>query len=126
MLVLQPAPVATCAKLPTRGRLEVWEDAMTSRIRLLRESAMNRFPAPSTATPVRPFSGAEVAGPPSPRKPKLPFPATLVIVPAGVTFQIRNESATKRFTAPSTATPTTVPRRPRGEAALASAPTRAP
>src|SRR5438552_1157649 len=107
MLVLQPAPVATCAKLPTRGRLEVWEDALTSRIRLLRESAKKRFPAPSTATPVGKHSRAEVAGPPSPLKPKLPFPATVVIVPSGVTSRIRwlKVSAMKRFPAPSTATP---------------------
>src|SRR5437870_4482379 len=100
MLVLQPAPVATCAKLPTRGRLEVWEDALTSRIRLLRESAKKRFPAPSTATPPGTPGLREVV-------------ATVVIVaawyrvPAGVTFRIRwlTESTMKRFPAPSTATP---------------------
>ena len=60
--------------------------ATTSRIRLLPLSAMNRFPAPSTAIPLGLFSSADVAGPPSPLKPpphKLhpvaPPPATVVI-----------------------------------------------
>jgi hypothetical protein len=41
----------------------------TFRIRLLKESAMYRFPAESTATPIGVNNDALVAGPPSPEKP---------------------------------------------------------
>src|SRR5947199_199911 len=54
---------------------------VTFRIRLLPKSAMKRFPDPSTATPDGPASRADVAGPPSPLKPDVPLPATVVIKP---------------------------------------------
>src|SRR2546425_132691 len=42
---------------------------------------MYRFPAPSTATPDGWYSCAAVAAPPSPPKPYVPLPATVVISP---------------------------------------------
>src|ERR1035441_9336094 len=68
---------------------------------------MNRLPAPSTATPSGGEIAAEVAGPPSPLKSEVPFPATVLIVPAGVTIRTRlfHQSAMNRFPAPSTAMP---------------------
>ena len=45
---------------------------VTSRMALLKVSAMNRSPAPSTATPWGSFSWALVAGPPSPENPPRP------------------------------------------------------
>ena len=38
------------------------------------------------------FSCAAIAGPPSPASPGVPVPATVVIVPSGVTFRIRSFS----------------------------------
>jgi hypothetical protein len=60
----------------------------TSRIRLLCESAMKRLPSRSTLTPVGKSNDALVARPPSPAKPTLPLPATVVIIPPD-TFRIR-------------------------------------
>ena len=53
------------------------------------------------------LSAAEVAGPPSPEKPWVPLPATVVMIPLGDTFRIRllMVSAMKRFPEASTATP---------------------
>ena len=67
---------------------------------------MNRLPTPSTATPAGKNSRAAVAGPPSPLKPLLPVPATVVMTPAVSTLRIRwfHVSAMKRLPAPSTAT----------------------
>src|SRR3989475_3635202 len=42
---------------------------------------MKTLPAPSSATPAGKSSSAAVAGPPSPLKPAVPLPATIVIVP---------------------------------------------
>ena len=54
----------------------------TLRMRLLAVSAMYRLPAESTATPREGlFNCALVAGPLSPPKPGVPFPATVVITP---------------------------------------------
>jgi hypothetical protein len=52
-------------------------------MRLLLESAMKRRPEASTATPEGAFRDAEIAGPPSPEKPWVPFPATVVMSPPG-------------------------------------------
>src|ERR1700683_507561 len=80
--------------------------ADTFRIRLLYLSAMKIFPEASTATPEGLFNDAEVAGPPSPDKPAVPLPATVVMIPLAETFRIRllPESAMKRFPEASTAT----------------------
>ena len=53
----------------------------TSRMRLLVTSAMYKLPAESIATPSGKLSDALAARPPSPENPKLPSPATVVIVP---------------------------------------------
>jgi hypothetical protein len=66
---------------------------------------MKRFLEASTATPLMLFNDAEVAGPPSPEKPRDPLPATVVMMPSAVTFRILNDSAMKRFPEASTATP---------------------
>ena len=89
--------------------------ASTFRMRWLSWSAMKRFPALSTATPPGAAKLASVAGPPSPLKPDVPFPATVVMTPEESTFLIRWfwVSAMKRFPAPSTA-------RPRGNCKVAS------
>ena len=79
----------------------------TLRMRWLSVSAMNRLPAPSIARPPGSFSCALVAGPPSPEKPFVPSPATVVMIPAGKTLRMRllPVSAMNRLPAPSTATP---------------------
>src|SRR5262245_53495158 len=67
---------------------------------------MNRLPAASTATSVGKLRRAAVAGPPSPVKRRVPVPATVSIIPLGVTFRIRwlYVSAMNRFPVASTAT----------------------
>ena len=53
-------------------------------------SAINRFPLASTATPEGRLKRALVAGPPSPRPSAgLPPPATVVMIPLGLTFRMR-------------------------------------
>src|SRR5579871_2203440 len=80
---------------------------LTLRIRLFRVSAMYTLPAASTATARGPLSMALVASPPSPEKPAWPFPATVVMVPPGVTWRMRLllRSAMYRLPLESTATP---------------------
>jgi hypothetical protein len=78
----------------------------TFRMRLLEASAKKRFPEASTAMVVGSHNDAAVAGPPSPEKPWVPLPATVVIIPPTDTFRIRLllESAMKRFPEASRAT----------------------
>jgi hypothetical protein len=63
--------------------------AVTFRMRLLLKSAMKRLLKPSTTTAAGAASCAAVAGPPSPLKPYVPVPATVLITPAAVTFRMR-------------------------------------
>src|SRR5262245_58171160 len=81
---------------------------------------INRFPAPSTVNPLMGHREAAVAGPPSPSKPRLPFPATMVAAPAGDIFITRGdvavptymfpaESTVRPLTPPGAATPLTLP-----------------
>ena len=56
----------------------------TLRIRWLLRSAINRLPDGSTNTSLGNLSSASVAGPPSPWKPDLPVPATVVMMWMGV------------------------------------------
>ena len=67
---------------------------------------MNRLPSASTATLDGPLSWAAVAGPPSPLKPPIPSPATVLMIPAELTLRMRwlKVSAMNRLPAPSTAT----------------------
>src|SRR5664280_2025204 len=50
---------------------------------------MYRLPAASTARPIGATRHAWVAGPPSPQKPLVPLPATVVMVPSGATRRTR-------------------------------------
>ena len=80
--------------------------ALTSRIRLFSRSAINRFPAASTATPLGPFNCADVAAPASPVKPAVPFPATVMIKCDDASTRrtrLLPESAINRFPAMSMA-----------------------
>src|ERR1019366_9288666 len=79
---------------------------VTLRMRLLLESAINRLPDASTARPLVWPSWAPAAGPLSPLKQHVPFPATVVITPL-VTLRTRklNASVMYRLPAESTATP---------------------
>ena len=56
-------------------------EADTKRMRLLDLSAIHKSPDAPTATPVGPQSDALVAGPLSPLKPLVPFPATVQMSP---------------------------------------------
>src|SRR6202522_4177306 len=55
--------------------------AFTFRTLLLGASAMYRFPTASNAIPAGVFNSALVAAPPSPEKPEVPLPATVVMIP---------------------------------------------
>src|ERR1700674_4673975 len=99
------AQLNTQSALPAVSAPNFTVDGDTLRIRPLPRSAMKRFPEASTVTPEGTFNDAEVAGPPSPEKPKLPLPAT-VLMPLGLvdTSRIRlalvpglSASVKKRF-----------------------------
>src|SRR5271156_2422607 len=76
-----------------------------TRMRLLVRSAMYRSPAESIAIPLGPFNCALEAGPLSPLKPAVPFPATVVITPfETLLILLVPESAMYRLPAESTAT----------------------
>ena len=69
-----PSSAATVVMTPLRS---------TRRIRELPASAMRKPPSASGETPNGRLSCAADAGPPSPREPGVPVPATVVITPAG-------------------------------------------
>src|ERR1035438_437679 len=76
----------------------------TLRTRRLPVSAMNKLPAESTATPQGLLNSALVAGPPSPVKPDVPFPATVLITPfETLRMRLLKVSATYRLPIESTA-----------------------
>ena len=79
-----------------------WRDLADAVVDVVRDE---RLPSLSTATPMAPFSCALVAGPPSPEKPGVPLPATVVMIPLAETLRMRVSSAMNRLPAPSTATP---------------------
>jgi hypothetical protein len=62
---------------------------VTCRTLLLLPSEMRNPPSARGATPVGAFSVALVAGPPSPLKPAVPDPATVLIVPSALTRRMR-------------------------------------
>src|SRR5665213_739847 len=68
---------------------------------------MKTLPDPSMAMSYGPLSCALAEGPPSPENPGAPFPAAVVMVPLGETFQtmLPLKSAMRRLPDPSTATP---------------------
>ena len=80
----------------------------TLRMRLSDVSAMYRLPAVSKTTAQGRFRPALVAVPPSPERPKVPFPATVVIMPLAFTLRMRlfDLSAMYRLPKVSTVSPT--------------------
>ena len=70
-------------------------------------SATIKLPPGSSVKPEGAFSSAAMAGPPSPEKPAVPFPATVVITPAVSIFRMRElpESEMKILPWASTAIP---------------------
>src|SRR4051812_37171948 len=79
---------------------------VTFRTRELFKSEMYRFPSESTATAQGLNSSALVAGPPSPKNPAVPLPATVVMIPLAPTFRtlLLPGSAIYKFPLASTAT----------------------
>ena len=107
-----PSPELPPAKQPQPATVVIIPPGETLRMRLpppemyRLPSATNRLPAPSTAT-LSGYSCALVAGPPSPERPSVPLPATVVMVPLAETRRIRRlpRSARNRLPEPSTARP---------------------
>ena len=62
---------------------------VTLRTSWLPNSAMKTFPVESMSTPAGCDSSADAAGPPFPELPATPVPASVVIVPPGVTLRTR-------------------------------------
>ena len=77
--------IATVLTIPSREIL---------RMLRLGASKKKRSPAPYTAI-LMGATCAMAAGPPSPEEEPLPFPATVVMVPSGVTSRMRLLSAMK-------------------------------
>src|SRR5260370_1327859 len=106
----EPPPGRGCCPIPPYCPPAKPGAAMptTFRTRRLLKSEKKRLPAASIATPKGRHNRAAVAGPPSPAKlpglpkPAGPLPATVLIVPAGLTLRIRllSISAKKRVPAP--------------------------
>src|SRR5271157_477436 len=71
-----------------------------SRTRLLAESAMKRFPAPSRPRPRGRLNCAPAAGPPSPEKPEPAAPASVETIPLGVTRTMREYGASAAYRLP--------------------------
>src|ERR1035441_8337194 len=71
---------------PCPATVVIMPDGSTLRTRPLLLSAMYIFPDASTATQTGLLSCACLAGPPSPPKPAVPFPATVVMFPPGANF----------------------------------------
>jgi hypothetical protein len=87
-IALVAGPPSASANVPPPATVVMIPLAETFRTRKLFVSAMNRLPAPSTAT-LHGHSCALVAGPPSPEKPRVPLPATVVMIPSGETRRIQ-------------------------------------
>ena len=98
-----PSPLKP--RVPFPAAVEITPFA-TLRMRLFCQSAMYRVPAVSTAMPCGSFNWALVAGPLSPLKPRVPFPATVVITPfESLRTRMLPESTMYRLPAESTAMP---------------------
>ena len=78
------------------AKLNITPAGVTIRTTLAPRSTINRLPLESNASWYGVLIAALVAGPPLPAFPTVPFPANVVITPAGVIFRIRpfNESET--------------------------------
>ena len=86
-----PSPVNPGVPVP--ATVVIVPSAETRRIRLLTVSAIRKPPSGSEATPCGAASCALVAGPPSPKEPADPVPATVVIVPSAATLRMQLLSA---------------------------------
>src|SRR5262245_11322821 len=82
-----PSPEKPAVPLP--ATVVIVPVGETRRTRLLLESAIRKPPSAVTDTAFGDHSRAAVAGPPSPEKPSVPLPATVVIVPVDETLRIR-------------------------------------
>jgi hypothetical protein len=82
-----PSPENAACPLP--AMVLIVPDGDTFRIAMLLASAMYRLPVASTVTPVGVSSDALVATPPSPEYPANPLPATVLMIPLGLTLRIR-------------------------------------
>src|ERR1035438_2339925 len=95
-------------RVPLPATVVMTPPADTFRMRLFCESAMMRFMEASTTSLENAprLKDAEVAGPPSPKKPRVPLPATVVMTPPADTFRMRllPASTMNRFPDASTAT----------------------
>jgi len=80
---------ALAQSAPVPATVVIVPAALTRRTTRLFVSAMRKPPSPVDATAVGPLIVAEVAGPLSPVYPAVPFPATVVITPAGETLRTR-------------------------------------
>src|ERR1035441_2918214 len=102
LVAAPPSPAKDALPLP--ATVVIMPFALTLRMRLLSESAMNRFPLESTATPFGEYNAALVAAPPSPEKPMLALPATVTIVPFAFILRTRqfNQSVRNRLDRKST------------------------
>src|SRR5262245_18527281 len=85
-----PSPGPAKSNLPLRAAVVIVPAGDTRRTRELPLSAMRNPPSALTATPNGRASWAAEAGPPSPRIPSVPSPATVVIVPPGDTRRTRS------------------------------------
>ena len=65
--------------MPFPANVEMLPPEATLRMRRFSESAMYRFPAESTVTPVGEFNCALVGSEPSPENPGEPLPTTVLI-----------------------------------------------
>src|SRR5437764_969547 len=79
LVAAPPSPEYPGAPVPAIVEITPPDD--TSRTRWFPVSAINRLPNESTATAAGLFNTAEMACPPSPANPAVPFPATVEIVP---------------------------------------------
>jgi len=103
-----PSPQKPPAPFPATVLIRL-VSASTRRTRALSPSEINRLPAPSTVSQEGPFKQALVAGPSSPQKACVPFPATVVMVPVTASIcRIRAFPKSLMNTLPfaSSATPT--------------------
>ena len=74
---------------PVPAAVVIVPAGLTRRTTRLLKSAIRNPPSPVDATPVGPLIVAAVAAPPSPVYPAVPFPATVVMTPAGETLRMR-------------------------------------
>src|SRR5262245_53837858 len=80
--------------------------AVTFRTTPISAHAMYKLPDASTTTATGELICAEVAGPPSPENPLAPVPATVRMMPSGVTFRTRWLLGSAMYRSPAVSTAT--------------------